>query len=354
MGKIRNRWITAVLGAILLLAVFGCSAPAEQIAAEPADAAQAEPETTAAPTPTVTTEPELPEETAAREAAIDIEDIVVIDDGRMCISVRELYPEEPEGCGIGVEIENRTEDTWSVSLAFTAVNGMMTASDSGCMVEGGQTVTDRFIIPRDELAAYGIVDFTDIVLTFNASNVSAQPTMNVTEGAGDMPVLSGMDATALIDWFMNSNFHCGPVHICPYGEEKVSLYVREPQADDRVLFESDAARVTVFGGAFDADGGYSVQFYLENLNPLAKTVSQKRTDLVFSVFNPTANGVQLLNNIVNANVEQRSAAYLTAAWTTEDLAAAGIDKIKTLEVLLDVRNTDDGTVYTNETVKLLP
>lgn len=346
-----------LLSALLLFVSIGCAAPAEQTAAAPAETTapvqtepiQAEPEETATPMPTATPEPEQPKETT-----IDIENAVVMDDETMRVTVKELCPDAADGYEIRAEIENRTEDTWSVSIAFLAVNGLMVEVGEGCEVAGKETRLHGFLIPQEELAAYDISDVTDLVLTFNMSNSTAQPTLNVTEGANGMPLLSGTDANALLDWFLNGNFHYGPVHICPYGEEKAVLHVREPQADDRVLYESEMGRVTMFGGAFDENGGYSMQFYLENLNPLSEDSSKRRSDLIFSVFNPQINGIQIVNNIVSVNVEQRSGAYLTASWTAEELAAAGIQKIKTLDVLLDIRDTEVGTVLINEMIQVLP
>jgi len=69
---------------------------------------------------------------ARAASAIDIEDIVAVDNGQLRITVKELYPEEEDGYGIGVELENFTEDTWSITPTHMAVNALAVDSSFSC------------------------------------------------------------------------------------------------------------------------------------------------------------------------------------------------------------------------------
>ena len=54
------------------------------------------------------------------------------------------------------------------------------------------------------------------------------------------------------------------VHIYPFGESEATVFTREPQPDDEVIWDEDGVTVTVTG--FDPDDiwGYEMDLYVEN------------------------------------------------------------------------------------------
>ncbi|MGI6315158.1 MAG: hypothetical protein ACOX17_00505 [Christensenellales bacterium] len=169
---------------------------------------------------------------------ISFEELVVVDNDECSIKITQIIPEGPWGYTLEVHLENKSDKkTYVFSTENGAVNGVEYDLYLFSEVAPGKKAFNGIVIVPDVMLKNGITDYTDIELTFmvtDSDDLYADPAAEVT------------------------------VHVYPYGKEKATVFVREIQPTDTVLFDDENVTVIVTGYENDPENGYFVNLYLVN------------------------------------------------------------------------------------------
>lgn len=302
--------IALLLAAVLLLALSACgqvklpdipSTQALQSSRESAEGSTEAntPETQALPeTEAPTTEPE------ETEAPVEFEEVTVADTEACSIKITGVKMDPIWGYTLKVLLENKSETTtYMCSVSSASVNGVSWDPFFATEVAPGKKKNDEINFFDDEKEAL-LSPFTDIALEFRVYDAD--------------------------DW-ASEDVLVESVHIYPLGEDKVQLYVREPQPEDIVLAEDDNFSMTVTGTEIDPLWGYTLKVYL---------VNKTQTPLTFSVDDVSVNGF-MCDPFWATTVAPGTADFAKISWSDESFEENGIEEVEDIEMKLRVYNADD-------------
>ena len=135
------------------------------------------------------------------------------------------------GYTLKAQLENKsTEKTYMFSVESASINGVQCDPMFASEVAAGKKANEEINFSTDTLEENGIVEYTDIELTFkvyDSNDWSADPVGKET------------------------------IHVYPYGEENAVAFVREAQATDNVIIDNDYVTVIVTGYEDDEIWGYA-------------------------------------------------------------------------------------------------
>lgn len=146
------------------------------------------------------------------ENQIVFEEVVAIDNAECAVKITEIDPDNMWGYTLKAQLENKsTEKTYMFSVESASINGVQCDPMFASEVAAGKKANEEINFSTDTLEENGIVEYTDIELTFkvyDSNDWSADPVGKET------------------------------IHVYPYGEENAVAFVREAQATDNVIIDN--------------------------------------------------------------------------------------------------------------------
>lgn len=251
---------------------------------------------------------------------ISFTEIVAVDNGECTIKITDIDPNNLWGYSLKVELENKSaEKTYMYSVESASINGVQTDPFFATEVAAGKKSNDEISFSNTDLKDYGVVDFTDIELTFR--------------------VYDSNDWTA-------AEVARETVHVYPYGEDKAIVFVREAQANDNVIIDNDYVTVIVTGYEDDAIWGYTVNLFL--LNKTDK-------DVMFSVDEASVNGY-MADPFYATEVLAGKCAFSSMSWSDSTLEDNDITDIEEIEFTFRAYDSGNwlGNDFANEKITLNP
>ena len=245
---------------------------------------------------------------------VEFEEIVVVDNDDITITVTDINANGLFGYTIDVTIVNKSEDvTYMVATTdYCAVDGVQTDPLFASEVAAGKTSYDTIIIyDTDDLEDAGVA-FTDILLTFYAYDSD--------------------------DWTADHVIDDVSVHIYPYGEDAATTFVRAAADTDLVLVDNDYVTVTVVGYDPDYLYGYAVELYI---------VNKTDGELLVGSDDESVNGI-MCDPYWATTVEAGLSKYSTLYWFSTSLENIGIEDPETeiTEIELTLRAYSYSYPYT--------
>ena len=263
------------------------------------------------PAPVVETTPEAPEFSFVSFTAVDNDECSII--------IKDIDPDNMWGYTVKVTVENKsTEKTYRFSTGDTSINGVATDSLFYEDVAPGKKANGElnFLLSDKEEAEIG--DFTDINVVFKVSDAddwSADPVVNEA------------------------------IHIYPYGEDKATVYVREPQPSDRIIVDDDNFTAIITGDYMDS-GEYAIDLFLTNKTDM---------ELAVGTENESVNGY-MMDPFFGRYIAPRTSMFATISWSKSDLKENDITDIETAEFSFRVYDSSDwrSPDLFNETIIVIP
>ncbi len=251
---------------------------------------------------------------------ITFEGTVVVDNDSCSIKITEIDPDNIWGYTLKVEIENKSADkTLRFSVEDAAVNGVQCDPLFSAEVAAGKKAKDEISFYDSTLEKNGIVNYTDIELSFRVSDSddwSSDPVARET------------------------------VHIYPYGESKAELYVRDRKSSDNVIVDNEYVTVIVIGYRTDKIWGYAADLFLLN-----KTDSK----VMFSADDVSVNGL-MIDPFWATSVSAGKCAFSSMTWSDSNFEENDITVVEEIELRLKVRDYDSwlDDKYVDEIIVLNP
>ena len=244
---------------------------------------------------------------------------VLVNNEHCAVTVRSIDPEGTFGYTMQVLLENRTDLELMFSLREVSVNGFMCDPFFAATVSPGMKANEEVSFLKEDLAANGIADVTDI--TF------------------ELVVYDSMDLLA--EYLVEED-----VTVYPQGEAAYRTYERQPQPGDVVLFTNADCAMTVTGFDPESSWGYAMHVFLEN-----------RTDdtLMFSASNVAVNGF-MCDPYWAVEVAPGKKCNTQITWLESDLTENGITQVETISLPVRVYESDDwvGGGILSETFAITP
>ena len=262
-------------------------------------------------------EPEA--EAPAEEAAtIDFEEITVVDNEFCTIKITGLDPKNEWGYTLNAYLENKSADkTYLYSVTSASVNGVACDPTFAAEISPGKKANEKINLLDLTLEENGIVEYTDIELTFTVYDSD--------------------------DWFADPVAK-ETIHVYPLGEDKAETFVREPQEADVVLVDDESITVIVTGYTEDDFWGYVVNLYL---------VNKTESTLIISADNVSVNGF-MADPLYGCSLPGGKCAFSTMSWTDTALEENGISAVEEIEFTLSVYDENSWEECFNETLTLTP
>ncbi len=266
------------------------------------------------------TEASSTDKNAADNMDITFEEMTVAENDDCVIKITDISPDTMLGYTLNVELENKSADkTYMFAVESAAINGVVCDPLFAVEVAAGKKSTNEINFLDSTLEENGIVDFTDIELTFRVYNSD--------------------------DWNEDAVVH-ETVHVYPYGEENAVKFIRDAQDTDNVLIDNDAVSVIVTGYEYDDIWGYTVNLYLEN---------KTDTEVMFGVDDASINGY-MMDPFYAKSVPSGDCAFSSMSWYEDDLEANGISEVEQIEFRLKAYNYENWSddYYVDEAITLNP
>ena len=249
---------------------------------------------------------------------ITFTEMVAVDNEECLIKITGITNDKYDGYNLKVLLENKSDDkSYTFSVHSAAINGVQCSAYLYSSVSAGKKANEVISFTEDDLKANGIKTYTDIELTFQVYDSD--------------------------DW-MADDIVNETVHIYPYGEDKVTQYVRAGKESDNIVVDNEYVTLTVIGYEYDDIWGYTVKLFLVN-----KTEER----LMFSVEDASVNGFMADPSYAQL-VSAGKCAFGSMSWYDSTLEDNGITKVEEIEFNLRVYDYDDWYDFVNTKVTLNP
>ncbi|MCD8190466.1 MAG: hypothetical protein LUD78_09665 [Clostridiales bacterium] len=258
--------------------------------------------------------------TADAQQEVTFEELVVVDNDECVIKLTGIDPDNMWGYTVNAELENKSsEKTYMFSVVSASVNGVASDPLFASEVAAGKKANEEISFSDSTLEENGVVDYTDIALTFRVYNSD--------------------------DW-SEDDVAYETVHVYPYGEENAIAFVRESLDTDTLIVDNDEVSVIVTGYEYDDIWGYTVNLYLEN---------KTETEVMFSVNDASVNGY-MIDPFYAESVPAGCCAFGSMSWYEDELEENGISEVEAIEFQLTAYDNEDwaGDYFVDETVTLNP
>ena len=277
-----KKLVTLLLSLALVLSLAACGGEATPDASDDAPASSQNEEST---------------ENDNTENQIVFEEVVAIDNAECAVKITEIDPDNMWGYTLKAQLENKsTEKTYMFSVESASINGVQCDPMFASEVAAGKKANEEINFSTDTLEENGIVEYTDIELTFKVYDSN--------------------------DWSAD-----------PVGKETIHV-------------DNDYVTVIVTGYEDDEIWGYTANLFL--LNKTDKTV-------MFSVDDASVNGF-MADPFYATSVSAGKCAFSSMAWSDTTLEENGITEVEEIEVLFRAYDADDfmGEDFANEVITLNP
>lgn len=269
-----------------------------------------------------TTEKETSEKETKVTSNPSFEEIVVVDNDECKITIKDvdIIPDSTWGYSLKTQLENKSSDkTYIFNIDSAVINGVTTEALLSKDVAPGKKANDNITFMDMDLKENGVGDYTDIELTFNVSDYN--------------------------DWSADP-VTVETVHIYPFGEDKATTFVREPQTSDNIIMDNEYATVIVTGYNPDGFWGYTVNLYL---------VNKSDKNLSFIAGNVSVNGF-MMDPYFSPTIPAGKVGFATMSWSSSTFEENNITHVDEIEFDLRLGDNDDWKAdeYVNETIKLTP
>lgn len=211
--------------------------------------------------------------------------VTALDNQNCLIRILGTEPRAAAGCTVNTELTNRGKKPVRFGLRYAAVNGVQTEIPFSMEVDAGKTVTAAIIVEDETLDYYGITEFTDIELSFLATDA---------------------------DDLSNELDDDKPIHLYPLG--KVESYIRDEETD-RIIFESPSVKVSLISHYQDRKTGFAANVHLTNKTDLP---------LNFTVDDAALNSLPCDPNFF-VTVAPGKQLFTTIYWSPSFMAEAEVD-----------------------------
>ena len=263
---------------------------------------------------------ETVESAETSEKEIKFEEITFVDNDECSIKLTELDPDGTWGYTVKALLENKSADkNYMFSVINASINGVQSDPFFAEQVAPGKKSNASISFMDSSLEQNGITDETDIKLSFRVYDSDDWTADNVAEET---------------------------VHVYPYGEENATVYERESQPSDIVLFDNEYGSATVIGFDPDSSWGYEAKLFLVN-----------KTDnpMMFSAENVSVNGF-MIDPFFATEVGPQEKAFSSMNWSTSDLEENDIETVENIEMTMRAYNSSDFTAgdYFSDTVSITP
>lgn len=318
-----KKLFAALLAVLMVLSLAACTGTPKIDSSKKTTgattAAETEPATEPATEATEAEETSAPDTETEPAAALDFEELVIVDDENCTFKVTGIDPNGYWGYTIKVFLENKTDKELMFSWDNVSLNGFMCDPFWACSVTAGMKANEEISFYEEDLELNGIQTVTDISF--------------------DLTVYDSNDWSA--DYLVSDNFT-----IYPYGEEAVTPYVREAVEGETVLVDNEYCTIIIVGYDPDNYWGYTVNVYLEN-----KTDST----LMFAIEDAAVNGF-MCDPFWADTVAGGKRSNTEISWSSSDFEANGIAEVETLVLPFSVYNYDDWSAdyYVDETFTVNP
>lgn len=265
------------------------------------------------------TESDIPSETAGEEVP-SFEEITVADNEECSIKITGIDPQNAFGYSLKLTLENKSADkTYMFSVSGASINGVETDPLFAQDVAAGKKANSDINFLDSALSDNGITDFTDIELSFRVYDND--------------------------DWMADAVAE-ETVHIYPYGEDKATVFKRQPQSTDNIIIDNEYVTVTVIGYENDSIWGYTLKLFLEN---------KSDKNIMFSVDEASINGY-MMDPFYAKSVAAGKCAFSSMSWANTTLEENGITEVNNIEFTLRAYDNDDFTAndLANEVITLTP
>ena len=269
------------------------------------------------PTTAATTAPT--EITVPTTAPYVFEQTVLVDDENCTFTITAIERDSDLGYTLKVQLENKTDKDLTFSFSNVSVNGYMCDPIWATTVTAGMKANENIRFSPESFARNGIETVTDLEFQL------------------DVYDSNNWDAEHLISDVFT---------LYPLGEEAFTLYTREPQETDRILFDNENCTMIVTGFDPESVWGYTMEVYLEN-----------KTDktLTFTTQDAAVNGFMCDPFWANT-VAPGKASNTNITWFPSSLEEAGITEVENLTLPIRVYDANDWMAedILNETFTVQP
>ena len=242
---------------------------------------------------------------ASSETTADFEEITVVDNDECIIKLTGIEQDNLWGYVIHAYLENKSSDkTYMFTVSDCSVNGVQSYAGLYKDVAPGKKAKDDITFYDDNLEKNGIVDFTDIELSF---------------------IVYDSD-----DWSADYAAQ-ETIHVYPYGEEKVTKYVREDQPSDTKIVDNDDLTVIVTGYETDEIWGFVANLYI---------VNKSDKNLMVSVDDVSVNGY-MADPFFARTISAGKSTFCEMTWSTSTLEENDITEVEEIEFKMTAYNSDD-------------
>ena len=147
-----KKLVTLLLSLALVLSLAACGGEATPDASDDAPASSQNEEST---------------ENDNTENQIVFEEVVAIDNAECAVKITEIDPDNMWGYTLKAQLENKsTEKTYMFSVESASINGVQCDPMFASEVAAGKKANEEINFSTDTLEENGIVEYTDIELTF--------------------------------------------------------------------------------------------------------------------------------------------------------------------------------------------
>lgn len=252
--------------------------------------------------------------------AITFEELTVVDNDECSIKITELEPDNIWGYTLKAVLENKSsEKTYMYSVKGASINGVQCDPFFASTVAPGKKSNESINFADSKLAKNGVSDITDIEIAFRVYDSD--------------------------DWIADSVAE-ETVHIYPYGEDKATIFEREPQDSDNVIIDNDYVTVIVTDYVDDTIWGYTANLFL---------VNKTETNVMFSVEESSINGY-MADPFYATSVMPGKCAFSSMSWSNTTLEENGIDTVEEIELMFKAYDSDNFATepFAKEVITLTP
>lgn len=283
---------------------------------EPAETKEPSSEMSASPTPSL----EASSSPVPTSNEIVFEEQTIVDNDACTIRITGVDPGNMWGYTLKAALENKSTDkTYMFSITSAAVNGVQSDPLFATEVAPGKKANSEISFMDSSLRDNGIIDFTDIELSFRVYD------------SNDWTAASVAEET---------------VHIYPYGEAQAIPFVRQTESSDLVILDNEFLTVTVTG--YDAENmwGYAVNLFLEN---------KSDKEIMFSISEASINGY-MADPFYATSVRPGKCAFSSITWFDSTLEENDITEVEEIEFSLRAYDANDWTAddFANQVITLNP
>ncbi|MDD4311859.1 MAG: hypothetical protein PHW41_05185 [Eubacteriales bacterium] len=312
-----KRIVVAIMVLILVFSFLGCGSSLTEDPIVQKENKATEISNTVEENKPVMTETKEPDPVMAENS---FEELMVVDNDECAITITEIDPDNLWGYTVKAKLENKSADkTYMFSVQSASVNGVQSDPFFATEVAPGKKSNNDISFLDDTLKNIGIQEITDIEITFKVYDSD--------------------------DWTADA-VAVETVHVYPIGEEKATVFKRESQPSDTVLFDDANVSVIIIGYTDDPIWGYSVNLYLVNKTDIP---------LMYAVEEVSVNGY-MADPFWAKEVQPGKVTFTTMSWSDTTFEENDITQVEEIEMLFSVYDSNDWMAdkLINETVTLKP